>query len=761
MFLKAKPFLFILTAVFIVTGCRSDQQKIESYMTKGNQYFNEKAYKKAEIEVKNVLQINPELTGAWLLLGKILMQTGDPKNAFHAYSKVEELDPQNQEALLKTAGFYLLGNQVDKGRKRIEKILETHPDNIQALLLKAQILTHEKENNNAASVFNQVLTLEPGNIKALQGLARIRSFQNNFKEAESLLLEAVSQDDTAVQPRLALVSFYISRREFKKAEDQLSQASLKNPDNVDLQIILGNFYFRMRDQILAEKAYLKAVDISPENLKPYMTAAGFYDTMGKEDKALEMYEKALSLKPDNLSVKNTLARFHYKNKNIDAAEALVKEILDKRPGFYAAKMLKSEIFVYKKEFDQALKLLGSLEKQEPKDPRLHYFKGLCHIGLGRNEQARASVARAVELKPEYLKARLLLADIHYHERNFDMALSDAAEVLKLDTDNYRAVMIHSNSLLHTGDVSQAEKGFQSLIDIDPENPAGYYRMGLLRFLQKKYSAAEDFLNQALSKNPMLMDVFVLLVRNAAADNNLEKAHTLCRKQLETVKDNPSLAAYVYAVQGGIYAAQKDMENAKKSYNLAIQTHPEFLKPYMALARIHLMENNKKEAIAKYQAILDKKPLAMPHMMIGTILDMDKEYEKAAEHYKKALEINPDFAPAANNLAYHLAERTDQYNKALEYARIAKKRLPEDPGVMDTLGLVFYKKGLYGNAVNEFLDALKKIPDNPIVHFHLGLAYSKKGEPDLARKALEKALQLQSDFEGHEQAKEILARLKKS
>lgn len=148
------------------------------------------------------------------------------------------------------------------------------------------------------------------------------------------------------------------------------------------------------------------------------------------------------------------------------------------------------------------------------------------------------------------------------------------------------------------------------------------------------------------------------------------------------------------------------------------------------------------------------------MMLGTIYEMEKDYARAEDHYRKALEINPEFAAAANNLAAHLAERTDKYDEALKYANMAKGHFSEDPFIMDTLGFVYYKKELYGNAVNEFIDALKKIPDNPIVHYHLGLAYNKKGSIDLARKELSTALEINKEFPGAENAKALLDELNK-
>jgi tetratricopeptide (TPR) repeat protein len=76
--------------------------------------------------------------------------------------------------------------------------------------------------------------------------------------------------------------------------------------------------------------------------------------------------------------------------------------------------------------------------------------------------------------------------------------------------------------------------------------------------------------------------------------------------------------------------------------------------------------------------------------------------------------------------------------------------------MDTLGLVYYKKGLFESAIGEFADSLEQMPDNAVVHYHLGQAYYKKGDKVPAKAELEKALKLDQDFEGADQARQILS-----
>lgn len=146
------------------------------------------------------------------------------------------------------------------------------------------------------------------------------------------------------------------------------------------------------------------------------------------------------------------------------------------------------------------------------------------------------------------------------------------------------------------------------------------------------------------------------------------------------------------------------------------------------------------------------------MMLGTIYDMQKRFDLSEKHYRAALEINPEFAPAANNLAYLLTSQDKNIDEALGYAQKAKEKLPDDPSVMDTLGCIFYKKGLYDSAISEFTDSLEKLADNAIVNYHLGMAYYRKGNNEGAKEQLRKALNIDKDFDGADEAKRVLAEL---
>ena len=241
--------------------------------------------------------------------------------------------------------------------------------------------------------------------------------------------------------------------------------------------------------------------------------------------------------------------------------------------------------------------------------------------------------------------------------------------------------------------------------------------------------------------------------SCARTGRLAIALEKCDAQLEKVGDAPVARAIIHNLKGSLFLAQKNTDAAEKAFGTAIQENPDFLPPYYALARIYLATKQEQKAIDQYLAILEKNPnQAGPHMLLGTIYDMQKNVDKSEEHYRAALKINPQFAPAANNLAYLLSSRDGNIDEALKFAQIAKEKLPDDPSVMDTLGWIYYKKGLYGNAIQELSDSLQKLPDNALVNFHLGAAFFKRGDTAKAKPLLEKALSLDETFDGADDAK---------
>lgn len=76
---------------------------------------------------------------------------------------------------------------------------------------------------------------------------------------------------------------------------------------------------------------------------------------------------------------------------------------------------------------------------------------------------------------------------------------------------------------------------------------------------------------------------------------------------------------------------------------------------------------------------------------------------------------------------------------------ARQWMPENPVTADTLGWVYYQKGLNNMAIQLFQEAADKDVNHPAYYYHLGLAQRRAGEKVKAKASLTKALKLDPKY----------------
>lgn len=750
----------LLLASMAMTGCKNEQKEAAAHLRAGQEYAAEKEYRKARIELLNATRLDPENGAAWFALAETQMHLGKAKEAFLAYTRSEGIDPTNDEILLKTAGFHLLMDQVDAADSRVARLLEKHPEDVRVLYLKGQILTRKKAFADAAAVYEAILALDPNHLMAHERLAAVNTFLKKYDVAEQLLLRAVNIDKDALSPRITLFSFYVGQKQYDKARDLLTTAAGQFPDNMDIPLLLGNLHLKTGNIKAAETAYLSTLDIAPESVKPHVALARFYDYTNRPEQALEQYTRALALQPDNDSLKTAVAASHLKNGRTDKAAQMIAPLLVSRPDFFPALLLDSEIKIKNGEHLKALEQLEALEKQRPETAQIYFLKGLALVARSDKRRAVNAMEKAVDRQPGHNGARLTLAGLYYDDNAFERARRHATAVLAQTPDHYQALDILANCDMEDGKKDHALKGFQRLVTLAPENPRGYQLLGLYSAYEQNYAQSNHYLTRALELNPAALDVTRLLVRNHMVKKQFQAAHEQITAGLAQPDATDAFRAALHTLDGDVYRQEKAMDEALASYRKALEFDPDLQTAHFAVARTHMETGDRDKAMAAYQGLLDKNPgLVVPHMMMGMLLDADADHDAAAAHYKKALEINPRYAPAANNLAVHLIKRTDQVDKALTWARVAREVQPEDPAVMDTLGLVYLKKGLADSAVTEFAESLERSKNNPEVMLHLGRAYHEKGDLDKARGMLEKLIALAPAAAPAKQAALLLEQIK--
>jgi len=120
----------------------------------------------------------------------------------------------------------------------------------------------------------------------------------------------------------------------------------------------------------------------------------------------------------------------------------------------------------------------------------------------------------------------------------------------------------------------------------------------------------------------------------------------------------------------------------------------------------------------------------------------KETDQAIFHFKKALAIKDDYAPARNNLGNAYAENKE-WEKAIKQYKIVTSDIlygtPQFP--LSNLGVVYYELQEYGLSVQYYLKALDIKPDFVQALYGLAKTYMAMDRVPDAISKLEKAVDI--------------------
>ena len=763
--IRIRPLCVILFTLILALafGCANKEEKKEKHQKRAKEYIEKQEYKKAVIELKNVIQLDPKDDAAYYELGETYLKLKQGREAIRSFVRAVSINPNNLKAQLKIGQFFFLGKRTEEAREKADLILEKSPDNIEALNLLSGIQIQEDDMDSAQKTLEKAVSIDPNHFDTHLSLARLLLLKADLNKSEKAYLKTISLNPESRIPYIELSRLYATMGQMNKAESALKkmiQASGARYQNLQ---VLARFYETTRKWGQAEKTYLESVNSAPEeDVEPLMNLGGYYTRRKLYDKALEAMQWAAAVKEDDSNILVSIAQLHLDFKQMKDAEATVDKILAKDRGHVSANLLKGRLYLLKKDFANALERFDLVVRERPRSDMAHYFRALCRLGKRERKLAQKDLLKAVELNPRLVDARLLLAEFYLRVRDQDHARQQIESALKHNPRSVRALMLQGNLKILERDAKGAEAAFKKAVELYPDYAPAYVRLGLIYSLTMRRRDALESLEKALQLNPLQFDALSLIASIQVREKKYDEAIQICEKQKQKIGQNPADRAFIEDLEGKIYLAKEDLAKARRHFEKAIEADPNRLSPYLALARIYVREEKLDGAISKLEAILSNNPnYLVGHMALGAIYDQEGDPEKAEAYYRRALDIKGDFGPAANNLAWNLAEKGGNIDEALGFAQIAKEQMPKSAAVMDTLGWIYYLKGIYLNAISELQDSVEIAPNNPVINYHLGLAYYKNKQPDAAREFLEKALEIDQNFKGAEGARSLLKGIKAS
>ena len=199
---------------------------------------------------------------------------------------------------------------------------------------------------------------------------------------------------------------------------------------------------------------------------------------------------------------------------------------------------------------------------------------------------------------------------------------------------------------------------------------------------------------------------------------------------EEINSCISAKAGAYQLAVALSGIEIDKSKEEQNFNISLdldENSEEYQKFYFEMER-YLNENcealklKMKTSDVESEKSYSKNPEAIEYFLKGNSLVQKEKYNKAIKLYKKAVELDNQFAFAYDNLGLCYRNIKEYDNALIAY----RKSLQIDPNGMmplQNIAIVYLYKKEYTEAINSYKKLTKLDENNPEIYYGIGQIYS--------------------------------------
>jgi len=553
----------------------------------------------------------------------------------------------------------------------------------------------------------------------------------------------------------------LNKGEVRAAVIQLKNALQRNPDYVEARFKLGTTYLLLGDGASAEKELKAALARGHDEQSIVVPMGRAYLLQNKNHEVLDEIQSgargdeieadvllirgtaqlnlrqveeaenaflaADQLRPDHAPTKVGLARIQLARGKLAEAEAEADAALELAPDLQQALLLKGELRRFARDPEGALKHFETAIKIAPRSLLARLGRAATLADLNRDEDAREEIKAIREIDPNNALASYLSALVLAKKGDnagAQVALLEAGTAL----DDYApAIFLRGVVTYALGHFEQAESSLRRYLVINPRHLLARKILGATLIRKREAEAAEEVLRPGLNFAPddaqlhaLYGNALMQLGRYQEATSHFEQAASA---------DPDAAAVQTQLALGRLATGESDQ--AVAALQSALEKDPEASQPGILLALTHLRSRKYDEALEAIDRFEDREPNnPLPQNLRGAALLGKGDIEAARASFEKALEIQPDFFPALNNLAqidYRLGETERAKARYLKYIETHDKPAP----AMIAMADLAERERRAGDAIDWLEKARQSDAKALVPRLRLVNAYIAREEPEKA------------------------------
>lgn len=416
----------------------------------------------------------------------------------------------------------------------VAPLLQKDSADVEALLQRGRARLLEQRFEESLKDFQRALKAAPdlGPVHYYLGSALARA--GRVSEGQSELDAANKMMRIYPEAVTELAAVNIRQRIPRASIGDAERLVRTTPRSMTARRVLGDLLIAARRPAEASETFRVAIKDSPERPEPHYWLGVSLAQEGKKAEATKELETALTMGPDNKEALLQLV-------TADLAEG---------------------------KTDVALNRVTKQIRAAPQSGAFYNILGFIHERRNEIPAAEAAYAKAVELDPRLVDARVRLTQLMVRTGRFDPAIAQGEAARKLDSRNVSALIALGVAYQRKGLVPNARQAYEQALAVDPNSVAAANNLALLLSdASSDQSEAMKYAAMALRRvpnDPHIQDTAGWILFKAG---NFLEALRVLRESAARLPDSPDVQYHL-----GM-AAQKagDTTVARQALTKAVQS----------------------------------------------------------------------------------------------------------------------------------------------------------------------------------------------
>lgn len=636
----------------------------------------------AIIQLKNALQIDPNMLPVQLLLGKAMLQNGEVNAAEVAFKEALRLGVNRAEVVVQLGQAY-----VAQGKHKL--MLEEKEFSPAGLPLGIQL---------------EILLLR----------ATVHGDMGEPTLALRSIDEARAIDSRNVGVWLTEIPIRVRARQFKEAHVAADRALELMPNSAEAQYQKGSIAHVQGDLRAAVTLYGRALQADAKHVEARVARIGIALDQGRFADASKDVSVLRETSPN------------------EPRGAYMKALLAERDGDMTTSLT-------------ALKQVTELLDPVPIDfirfrPQLLMLNGLSHFGLNQGEKAKQYLEafQRVQISSPVSK---LLARIYMNDGNATQAISVLEPYLRVQPGDGQALTLLASAHMAMGRNARASALMQDALK-SQDRPEFRTALGLSLVGDGKTASGLTELEAAFKKDPQQIHAAIALVRLYLRGNQAAKAIPIAE---HLVKGYPKVAHY-HNLMGMALGQSGNITAARASFERSVSLDGNSTQAKLNLARLEIAIREFDKASARLDDLLKADPKNAEAMLeLAIIADRTNKKVDALRWLEKARDsaTGRDARWDLELVEFHL--RYGEPGRALEAAKAASAKLPDDLKVLLAYSRAALANGDTVSAKSALTSATRFAEYDPEVQVQVASLQLSANHPAGAAYSLEKAMASRPDY----------------